>query len=191
MSGLEKPVWDSVSRELRVRITDSVIHAAVRAMPVEYQASSPKLEALLKSRRDALPKAAEQFYRLLAARVDVHGTDAADRAVITRENDGDVDVRLESKVRAVIHGDSTCARASEILVYLHGGDDTALVTGHAQHSILVRVIGGNGTNVFVDSSTVSGIRIPHAFMMPASCAACRMGSTRSSMSVLGRYRTRC
>ena len=156
LSELERPVWDSVSRALQARITDSVIHAAVRAMPVEYRASSPKLEAILRARRDALPSAADRFYRLFAARVDVHGTDAADRAVISRVSDGSVDVRLESRGTRSFARRFDARETSEILVYLHDGDDTALVTGHVQQSILVRVIGGNGTNVFVDSSTVSG-----------------------------------
>src|SRR4029077_12820427 len=41
LAGLEKPVWDSVARALQARITDSVIDAAVHAMPIEYQATAP------------------------------------------------------------------------------------------------------------------------------------------------------
>lgn len=156
LSGLEKAVWDSVAQALQARITDSVISAAAHAMPVEYQRSSAKMQAALRSRRAALPAAAEQFYRLLAARVDVHGTDAADRAVITRVSDGIVDVRLESAGNPFFSRRFDARETSEILVYLHNGDDTAVVTGHVQRSILLRVIGGNGTNTFVDSSTVAG-----------------------------------
>ncbi len=160
LSGLEKPVWDSVAHALQARITDSVIHAAARAMPLEYQASAPQLEAVLKSRRAALPDAADRFYRLLARRVQVQGSDAPERVVISRVSDSSVDVRLESGGMPGFSRRFDARETLEILVYLHGGDDTALVTGQVEQSITVRVIGGNGTNTLIDSSTVAGHRHP-------------------------------
>jgi hypothetical protein len=44
----------------------------------------------------------------------------------------------------------------EIRLYLHGGDDTAVVTGNVRQSIPVRIIGGNGANRLMDSSLVGG-----------------------------------
>lgn len=163
LSGLEKPVWDSVARALQRRLTDSVIDAAVHAVPVEYQGTSAKLAAVLRQRRAALPTAAGQFYRMLAARVEVYGTDAADRAVITRVNDRIVDVRLESAGEPFFSRRFDARETSEILVYLHEGNDTAVVSGGVQRSILVRVIGGNGTNTLIDSSTVARKRNPTRF----------------------------
>jgi len=156
LGGLEKPVWDSVARALQARITDAVIDSAAQAMPIEYQASAPRLEAILKKRRDALETAANQFYRLLAIRAEVHGTDASDRVVIARVADDIVDIRLESEGTPFFSRRFDARETAEILVYLHGGDDTALVTGHVQRSIAVRIIGGNGANTFIDSSTVAG-----------------------------------
>ncbi|HMA45026.1 MAG TPA: hypothetical protein VKO86_13465, partial [Gemmatimonadales bacterium] len=156
LAGLEKPVWDSVAQALQARITDSVIDAAVGAMPIEYQGTAPQLAAVLKKRRDALPRAATQFYRQLAARVEVHGTDAPDRAVVSRDSEGVVEVRLETAGTPWFSRRFDARETSEILVYLHGGDDTAVVAGHVQQSILVRIIGGNGANRLVDSSTVGG-----------------------------------
>ena len=46
----------------------------------------------------------------------------------------------------------------EIRVYLHGGDDRAVVLGDVARSIPVRIIGGNGTNTLIDSSRVGGQR---------------------------------
>jgi hypothetical protein len=157
---LTKPVWDSVARALQVRVTDSVINASVRAMPREYQATAPRVAAILRKRRAALPAAADEYYRLLATRVDVHGTDARDRAVITRIGERFVDVRLESGGHVFYARRFDARETSEILVYLHNGDDTVIVTGHVQKSILVRIIGGNGTNTLMDSSTVGGHRKP-------------------------------
>lgn len=156
LAGVEKPVWDSIARDVQRRVTDSVIVAAAHAMPREYQSTAPQLIALLKQRRAALPAAADEYYGRLAARVLVHGTDAADRATIVRNHDGSVDVTLESGGTTFYCRRFRPSETHEILVYLHNGDDTAIVKGRAAQSILVRVIGGNGTNVLVDSSTVDG-----------------------------------
>ena len=96
LDGLEKPVWDSVAAALMQRVTDSVIDAALRALPPEYQSSVPHLASALKERRTKLPEAANRFYRMLAQVADVHGTDAADRATITGVEGRFVEVRIES-----------------------------------------------------------------------------------------------
>jgi hypothetical protein len=163
LSELPKPVWDSVANAIQQRVTDSVIHAAVRAMPPEYWESGPKMEDILKRRRAGIPNAADEYYRKLAARVQVHGTDSADVATIRRVSDKYVEVRLESGGTTFYSRRFDVDETREILVYLHGGDDTATVSGNVGQSILVRVIGGNGTNTFVDSSTVGGSRHPTRF----------------------------
>ncbi|HYV95925.1 MAG TPA: hypothetical protein VE967_00570 [Gemmatimonadaceae bacterium] len=163
LSGLGKAAWDSVASALEARVTDSVIHAAAMSMPFEYQSTAPALEATLRNRRAALAGAASEYYHILAARVVVHGTDAPDRAAITRVDDRFVDVRLESQGHAFYARRFDARETSEIVVYLHDGNDSAVVTGHVGRSLRVRVVGGNGTNAFVDSSTVGGHRNPTAF----------------------------
>jgi hypothetical protein len=157
LAGLAKPQWDSVARALAKRITDSAIDAAIGVMPPEYHASVPALAAKLRMRRDSLVPQADRFYRFLADVVDIHATDAAERATITRVDDRYVDVRLAA-------GDGPpyffrrfdAHETSEIRIYLHGGDDEAQVVGDVGSSIPLRIIGGNGTNRLVDSSRVGG-----------------------------------
>jgi hypothetical protein len=157
LGGLEKPVWDSVAAELTRRITDSVIDAAVLALPPEYRSTAPRLARTLKRRRDGLREAATRFYLVLAAVADIHATDAADRATITRVDDRLVEVRLESRDGLPYFLRRFDAReTSEIRVYLHGGDDVAVVRGKVRRSIPIRIIGGNGTNRLIDSATVAG-----------------------------------
>ena len=159
LGGLAKPVWDSVARAVTARITDSVIDAAMNAMPIEYRTSAPALRAKLRVRRDSLPATADRFYRYLTGVVDIHATDVADRATITRVDDRYVDVRLDAGDAAPYFLRRFDAReTSEIRVYLHGGDDQAQVIGDVSGSIPLRVIGGNGTNQLLDSATVGGRR---------------------------------
>jgi hypothetical protein len=79
--------------------------------------------------------------------VDVHGTDAADRTEIRRQNDGSVDVRL----LALDHPDDppyfsrrfVSAETREVRVYLHGGADQVDSSGSGPPDIKVRVICGS------------------------------------------------
>lgn len=178
LAGLEKPVWDSVAAALVSRITDAVIDSAVRRVPPEYRHTAPAFAAKIKQRRAGLPAIATEFYRTLARVVDVHATDAADRATITYHDGGLVDVHLETRSREVLSvGRASSSRRStngagspsvvaapyfrrrfdaretaEVRVYLHDGDDEAVVRGSAPSGVRVRIIGGNGTNQLADSS---------------------------------------
>ena len=154
---LDEPVWDSVAGFVQGAISDSVIDAALRAAPRGYESVSPDLAAKLRARRALLPNAARGYYRALFAEADVHATDAADRATIIRSADGVVDVRLQSGDAApYFQRRFDRATTKEIRVYLHEGNDTAVVSGHPRKSIAVQVIGGNGDNTLIDSSTVGG-----------------------------------
>lgn len=161
LGGLDKSVWDSVAASITHEITDSLIDASVRAMPPEYAPSSLRLAQILRARRDALPQAAGHYYSNLAAVAEIHGTDADDRATVVRSGDGLVDVSIQSANNPPwFHRRYDARETTEIRLYLHGGDDRAVVTGAVAHSIPVRIIGGNGNNVLIDSSSVGGGRNP-------------------------------
>ena len=154
LGGLDTPVWDSVTASLTRAITDSVINVAFREMPASYQASVPDLTRKLRARRDRLPAAADKYYRKLFLVQDIHATDAPERATIEHSSDGAVTIRLQSgtaQPHLARHFDPAVTK--EIRLYLHEGADTAVVTGDGRTGILVRVIGGNGENVVIDSSS--------------------------------------
>jgi hypothetical protein len=161
LSGLEKPVWDSIAASVVAAVTDSVLAALVGRMPREYAASSAQILAKLKARRDHLPETAARYYQFLATVVDLHATDTADRATVVRTGEGLVDIRIQSgNSRPYFQRRFDARETQEIRLYLHDGNDSALVTGRVQSSIPVRIIGGNGDNVLVDSSSVGGRRNP-------------------------------
>ena len=154
LGGLDKPVWDSVTASLTRAITDSVIDLAFRDMPASYQPSVADLTRKLRARRDRLPAAADKYYRKLFVVQDIHATDAAERATIEHSSDGSVTIRMQSgsaQPHLVRHFDPEVTK--EIRLYLHEGADTTVVTGDGRPGILVRVIGGNGANVVIDSSS--------------------------------------
>ncbi len=157
LGGLEESTFDSVAVFLAGRFTDPVIESAVRAMPLEYQATAPATAAKFMARRDLLPEQARRFYRFLAIVVDLHATDAADRATVTLVDDRHVDVEIRSENAAAhFRRRFNAPETREIRLYLHGGDDRAVVRGDARPAIPVRVIGGNGVNQLSDSSSAVG-----------------------------------
>ena len=157
LSGLERPVWDSVAGALRAEITDAVIDSAIAEMPAAYVlANGGELRDALRARRQHLSAAAREYYGVLAREVDVRATDERDVARITRGLDGSVDVALWSRGDDARddpwwHRRFTPDETREVRLFLNGADDRVLVRGVASHRILVRIIGGTGDDVVVDS----------------------------------------
>lgn len=155
LSGLERPVWDSVAAALQARLTDEAIHRAVRTMPAPYvERAGTGLASLLKARRDSLRAVAARYYTLLAESVEVHASDTADRADVVRGADGTAEVRVyagpegeEPYYRRRFHPGET----REIRLFLKGGDDVLRVRG-AAGPIVLRVVGGPGDDDLRDAS---------------------------------------
>ena len=148
--------FDSTARFLQRVITDSVIDAAFRDMPKEYQAISANLRTRVKARRDALASSANGYYRSLFSVVDLHATDGADKATITRQADGSVDVTLESNGVAYLSRNFAAGDTKQIRLYLQDGDDAATITGDVPRSIPLWVVGGDGANTLADNALVGG-----------------------------------
>ena len=165
LTDLERQVWDSTAAALQVRLSDSVIDAAVRRLPAEYyRLDGAVLARSLKQRRDGLGQAAGRFYALLARDVDVHATDQAELAEVDRHADGTVTLRLSRRDprSGAARGTPFYRRTfrpgetGEVRVYLQGGDDRTVVRGSGRR-IAVRVIGGGQRDELVDSSR-AGVR---------------------------------
>lgn len=163
LAGLPWAVWDSTARDLQARLTDAVIADALARLPAEYQRlRGAELESRLRERRaNLLEAAAREFYRRLSSEVDVHGSDEAERAEILRHPDGTLDVRLVALPEKAGEAERVTFERSfredeteEVRVYLHGGDDRAVVRGEARKPMIVRVIGGAGDDQLADSSRV-------------------------------------
>ncbi len=156
--GLERPAWDSAAQVVQAQITDAVIDSAIAEMPPAFaRLDGPRLRRDLISRREQLPEAAREFYRVLAREVDFRATDDPDLAEITRSNDGSVRVAISplgslgTRATPYLQRRFAPADTREVRVFLNGGDDHVIVRGAASHGIVVRVIGGDGDDVVLDS----------------------------------------
>jgi hypothetical protein len=153
--GLEWPAWDSVAAALQAILGDSVIDNAVGRLPPAYdRASGSALRDALRSRRDLLRDFARDFYALLAGTVEVHTTDADEVAELTRVSRDELHVVVTARTdrgrgrvyERTLHADET----DELWLRLHGGADTARVSGASRGSITIRVLGGGGDDVLID-----------------------------------------
>ncbi|HEX2079007.1 MAG TPA: BamA/TamA family outer membrane protein [Longimicrobium sp.] len=164
LSDLPRAAWDSVVAGLQARLTDAAIEGAVSSLPPEYQAEQrAELVPILRARREALPEQAARFYTRLAQNVDVHTTDADEVAVIDRHPDGSVEVTVTGAGDPESHFVTFRRRfdpdeTDDVRLYLHGGDDRAVVRGPG-HGVGIRVIGGGGDDVLADSTRRSGVSL--------------------------------
>jgi hypothetical protein len=172
LTELSKPVWDSVALALQAKLSDDVIERAVRQLPPEYFVrGGHQIIQHLRARRAGLLEASKHFYQQLSTEVDVHATDKPEIAEVERFADGSVEVRIARRDKATdmpraapyFRRRFLPAETREVRLFLHGGDDHAVVRGAAGHSVRVRVIGGGGDDVLVDSSSVRGSRRLTAF----------------------------
>lgn len=158
---LERPVWDSVAAVLETRITDQVLEEAVARLPAEMrQTDGPRLLSALQTRRSGLRAMAGRYYEMLAAEVDVTGSDQAELAVVERVDAGVIEVTVGPRAggapffRRRFHAGET----REVRLYLKGGADSAAVIGTGNAPIIVRAIGGGGDDRFVDQASLGRTR---------------------------------
>ena len=151
---LDKTVWDSVTTWLKTSITDAVIDSAVMRMPREYLPQHQRVIANLRSRRDKLHEAADEYYRILAEVVEIHAPDTEDQGTVLRDG-SDVVVRLQTgSAQPWFNRRFKPNETREVRLYMHGGNDSVLVDGQGVGKIFIRIAGGNGKNTFTDSSLV-------------------------------------
>ena len=149
LTGLERPVWDSIASTLKSHLTDQAIAAAIATMPAEFRAiDGPQIERALRTRRDNLEEMAADYYEFLAHEVDVYGSDKSDEARVVRQENGRTVVTLTHSGKEYFRRAFNSDETSSIRVYLQGGNDRTIVEGDGGSSPGVRVIGGGGDDQY-------------------------------------------
>ena len=162
---LSRERWDSITAAVVAKLTDAVIGDAISRIPAPLQKDNSWIERNLKSRRDKLSAASREYYRGLAEYVDVHLSDKNEYADVERKDDNHtvVTIRRLAKDSGEPQGTPVYQRTfltdetTELRLFMHGGDDTVVVSGEVDDGIIVRVIGGGGDDTFVDNSRVKGM----------------------------------
>jgi hypothetical protein len=146
--------WKAAADELKSELTDAAIDSAVKTLPPEhYNLRGPALAQALRSRRDHLEQLARGYNGLLAEQVDVHGTDGADRARITRGPKDELEVTLRQGDAPPYYARRLTGGATkEVRLYLGAGDDSAVVAGSGSGGPRIRILADGGNDRLVDSS---------------------------------------
>ncbi len=160
LGGFERSAWDSSARILQSQLTDSVLRAAIAAMPEPYaRINGDRLMRELVARRARLTRAADEFYSILSREVNLSATDGNDLAEVTREKGGAVIVALyalgkngerEPGARPIAQRRFFPGETHEVRLHLLGGNDRVVVDGERTDDILIRIIGGDGDDAVDD-----------------------------------------
>ncbi len=165
LAELDRMAWDAVVAEFREDLPDPVIEEAVRRLPPPYyEGVGETLTKTLKSRRDALPDFADQYYELITRQAEVKATDQDEYLHCEHLQNGDLVVRIglaegpggertAPYFERTFHAEET----REVRIALRGGDDSAEVSG-TKGRISVRINGGGGDDTFVNASRAGASR---------------------------------
>jgi len=165
LTELDKPTWDSIAAVVKNNITDDIIDIAVNELPSEaYSISVEELTAKLKSRRDKLQNASDEYYRLVNKFADVYCSTKNDYVLVNRLDDLTTEVTVykrdkktgEKKGKAIFHKVFDNEITIDLRVFLNDGNDKAVVKGECDYSPVVKIIGGKGEDEFIDESVVHG-----------------------------------
>ncbi|MBC8053474.1 MAG: BamA/TamA family outer membrane protein [Sphingobacteriaceae bacterium] len=156
--------WLQIAFEVQTKLTDKVIEDAVRKMPPEvFNISGREIIDKLKSRRNGLTQAAEEYYTVLSKEVTVTGTNKHEFITI---NNGDNYTRLavykinsERKVEnKIFERDFFSNETRELNIFAFEGRDSIIITG-TNPEIKVRIVGGEDMDRFSDNTSGKGKNI--------------------------------
>lgn len=158
---LDRKTWEDIARDFVAAMSDAAIDAALLRLPSAHRrAEGDTLARMLRSRRDTFATVSSQYYRTIAEYAEVRLSDLPEYVEIDRRDDGSVNVAAWQRGRAltpvyrrIFLPDET----KEIRLHCLGGNDTVVVSGNAERSILVRVNGGAGDDALRDESALRSV----------------------------------
>ncbi|MFL5728437.1 MAG: hypothetical protein ACJ75J_03020, partial [Cytophagaceae bacterium] len=147
-----------IADSLKTSLTDKVIEDAIALWPQEvYQKTGPEIIAKLKSRRDHLQEAANQFYDLISKEVIITGTDKIETIEIIRTDDQLTSVRMMDENARIMYSRTFRRDETEkIKVFALNGNDQITLTGTVRRGIDIEIYGGEGNDLIADHSHVKG-----------------------------------
>jgi len=156
--------WFNVATKLRDNLTDSIIEQAIKLWPEAiYKIDGEIIVRQLKSRRDHLVEYAVENYHHVSKEVEVLGSDKDETFEIVRMENGNTQVTVYNKTKKNLKEEVFYQRTfvyketKEIRLYGFGDDDRFELSGKSKKGILVRIIGGPGSDEVVDQSKVGGL----------------------------------
>lgn len=165
LTELEQEDWQAAVNDIQNKLTDSVIEDAISQWPDSiFQHHGEEIIADLKSRRDQLDEVANEYYLILAKKVDIVGSNKREHFVVNRISKDTTSVTVSKinkndEISKVIYQRNFITKeTSEISLYGLDGDDIFIAIGKAKNGPRIRAIGGNGNDSFTDESAIGNLR---------------------------------
>lgn len=162
LNELNEDDWKKVTEAFLATMTDDVIDKAIDQQPPEIRGfSGDKIKAALKERRNYLAAETDDYYRFISEIVSVTGSDKKELFLVNRNDDGSVELNVYKinkegeRSSLMYHRTFEPAITKEIRLYGFGGDDRFEVSG-TNDKIRVRMIGGEGADVFDNETATRG-----------------------------------
>ena len=159
LTSLQEEEWKKTAERLVNTFSDAVIDSAIMQFPEEIiPVSGITIGNKLKSRREELVAASKEYYKLLARKVNVVGSNKSEQFEVKRKDDNSVEVTVrdlqtgEPADSPFYHRIFYPEETKFIHVYGLDGDDIILVSGNSTRSIRLRIFGGKGNDSIVNTS---------------------------------------
>ncbi|HEX7844278.1 MAG TPA: BamA/TamA family outer membrane protein, partial [Chitinophagaceae bacterium] len=163
LTDLDAKEWKEIIAEVQDGLADSVITQAIKKLPPEvYGINGKTITEKLISRRNALPKAAMQYYRFISRKVNVVGSNQKEYFRVSSDSNG-----LNVRVYAREKGNDTSfimynrtfqfSTTDELRLYGLNDDDLFEIDENAKSRIKIRIIGGRGNDTFNVRSNIRAL----------------------------------
>jgi hypothetical protein len=163
-NNLTEADWVNEAVELQQALTDAVIENGMQQLPPQlYAINGEKITRYLKSRRDHLQDFAHRYYKYLARKIPVYGTDDKEFFDINRINNNETVIKIYK-----IKKDGSLAAApfynrtifnnetKDVHVYGFKDDDIFKLSGTANDGVKIRLIGITKSDSIVYASGTKG-----------------------------------
>ena len=163
LTRLSKNDWIKIAEEVQANLTDSIIRNAFKVWPKNiFDLGGEEIVQKMISRRNDIVKYAVEYYKILAEKVEIVGSNKVELFEIYRQENGKTTVKVYKKYshskKALVYSRTFKKdETKELFIYGLGGDDHFEIFGNTKSGAKIRVIGGDGNDVFNDISSVKGI----------------------------------
>jgi hypothetical protein len=160
MNSLSLQDWLEISDSLKASLSDENISRAVKEFPPNvYSACGKRIIKNLKRRRDILDRVARKYYRQLAKEVQLAGSDKNEKFLINMNGKNTIvriyKIKNNGEEQEFFSRTFNKAESKCIVLRGLGGDDIFVFQGQSS-DIKIIVSGGDGKNLYADSSIARG-----------------------------------
>lgn len=157
--------WEAQAKFIQANLTDEVIEKAIRQLPpFAFDEKGEQFIKWTKERRDNILTTARNYYKILNKEVRIVGTHKNNLIEVNRLSNQQTKVTVYEFANAGTVKQLLYERifdhqvTKELRIFGLDGKDEFRVAGKVKSGLLVRLIGGDGMDTFIDESKVSGLK---------------------------------